>query len=52
MPGGAAARMLMAGPGFAVVETLLHPSAAAPAHVHDNSEEAVFVIEGRTHRLP
>jgi Cupin domain. len=36
-----------AGPGFAVVETLLYPVAAAPAHVHDNTDEAVYVIDGR-----
>ena len=35
------------GPGFAVVETLLHPVAAAPAHVHDHTDEAVYVIEGQ-----
>lgn len=36
-----------AGGGFAVVETLLHPVAAAPAHVHDETDEAVYVLEGR-----
>jgi quercetin dioxygenase-like cupin family protein len=35
------------GGGFAVVETILHPVAAAPAHVHDDTDEAVYVIEGR-----
>jgi quercetin dioxygenase-like cupin family protein len=35
------------GPGFAVVETLLHPVAAAPEHVHDGTDEAIHVIEGR-----
>lgn len=34
------------GPGFAVVETLLHPVAAAPAHVHHDTDEAVYVLEG------
>lgn len=34
------------GGGFAVVETLLHPVSAAPAHVHHETDEAVYVVEG------
>ncbi len=34
------------GPGFAVVETLLHPVAAAPAHLHHGTDEALYVLEG------
>jgi quercetin dioxygenase-like cupin family protein len=34
------------GGGFAVVETELHPVAAAPAHVHHQTDEALYVIEG------
>ncbi|HEX9121803.1 MAG TPA: cupin domain-containing protein, partial [Actinomycetota bacterium] len=34
------------GGGFAAVETLLHPVAAAPAHVHEQTDEALYVIEG------
>jgi quercetin dioxygenase-like cupin family protein len=34
------------GGGFAAVETLLHPVAAAPAHRHDETDEALYVIEG------
>jgi mannose-6-phosphate isomerase-like protein (cupin superfamily) len=34
------------GSGFAVVETLLHPVAAAPAHLHHGTDEAVYVLEG------
>lgn len=34
------------GSDFAVVETLLHPVAAAPAHVHDDTDEAIYVVEG------
>lgn len=34
------------GPGFAVVEMLLHPIAAAPAHVHHETDEAVYVVMG------
>lgn len=34
------------GPGFAVVEVTLHPVAAAPAHVHHETDEAVYVLEG------
>lgn len=35
------------GHGFAVVETTLHPVAAAPAHVHHETDEGVFMIQGR-----
>jgi quercetin dioxygenase-like cupin family protein len=35
------------GGGFAMVETLLHPVAAAPAHVHHETDEALYVIEGQ-----
>lgn len=34
------------GGGFAAVETVLHPVAAAPAHVHEETDEAFYVIEG------
>src|ERR1051326_1271056 len=34
------------GEGVAVVETELHPVAAAPAHVHHQTDEALYVIEG------
>lgn len=34
------------GDGFAVVETLLHPLAAAPAHLHVATDEALYVLEG------
>lgn len=34
------------GGGFAVVETVLHPVAAAPAHRHDDTDEALYVLEG------
>lgn len=35
------------GPGFSVVEMLLEPVAAAPAHVHHDTDEAIYVLEGR-----
>lgn len=35
-----------AGGGFAAVETVLHPVAAAPAHVHERTDEAFYVIGG------
>ena len=34
------------GPGFSVVEMLLEPVAAAPAHVHYKTDEVIFVLEG------
>jgi quercetin dioxygenase-like cupin family protein len=34
------------GGAFAAVETVLHPVAAAPAHVHATTDEVAYVIEG------
>jgi quercetin dioxygenase-like cupin family protein len=34
------------GGAFAAVETLLHPVAAAPAHRHEDTDEALYVLEG------
>ena len=34
------------GPRFSVVEMLLEPEAAAPAHVHYETDEAIYVLEG------
>ena len=35
------------GKGFSVVETVLHPVSAAPAHLHHDTDEAVYMLEGR-----
>jgi quercetin dioxygenase-like cupin family protein len=34
------------GDGFAVVETVLHPPAAAPAHLHTGTDEALHILKG------
>lgn len=35
------------GEGFAVVETVLHPVAAAPAHIHHSTDEAIYMLDGQ-----